>query len=111
MAIRLAIMSHHYRSDWDWSADLIPAASKRLAAWRAAVAATAGDGEPDNGAGQGGAGQRVLTAMRERLADDLDAPGAIAVVDEWAAAAASGGPDGSGALIRRAVDALLGIAL
>jgi len=118
MAIRLAIISHHYRSDWDWTADLIPAASKRLAAWRAAVAATASDGEPDSGSGQGGAsqggaGQRVLTVMRERLADDLDAPGAIAAVDEWAAAAASapGGPDGSGTLIRRAVDALLGIAL
>jgi L-cysteine:1D-myo-inositol 2-amino-2-deoxy-alpha-D-glucopyranoside ligase len=107
MAIRLAIISHHYRSDWDWTADLITAASKRLAAWRVAVAASAG-GEPDSGAGQG-----VLMAMRERLADDLDAPGAIAAVDEWAAASASasGGPDGSGALIRRAVDALLGIAL
>ena len=119
MAIRLAILSHHYRSDWDWTADLIPAASKRLTAWRAAVAVTAGDGELDSGAGQGeldsGAGQGVLMTMRERLADDLDAPGAIAVVDEWAAASASasasGGPDGSGALIRRAVDALLGIAL
>jgi L-cysteine:1D-myo-inositol 2-amino-2-deoxy-alpha-D-glucopyranoside ligase len=113
MAIRLAIISHHYRSDWDWTADLIPAASKRLAVWRAAVAATASDGEPDSGAGQGGAGQRVLTAMRERLADDLDAPGAIAAVDEWAAAAASApsSPDGSGTLILRAVDALLGIAL
>jgi L-cysteine:1D-myo-inositol 2-amino-2-deoxy-alpha-D-glucopyranoside ligase len=53
----------------------------------------------------------VLAAMRDRLADDLDAPGAIAVVDQWAAAVTSGGPDGSGALIRRAVDALLGIAL
>jgi len=113
MAIRLAIISHHYRSDWDWTADLIPAASKRLTVWRAALAATASDGELDSGAGQGGAGQRVLTAMRERLADDLDAPGAIAAVDEWAAAAASapGSPDGSGTLIRRAVDALLGIAL
>lgn len=106
MAIRLAIMSHHYRSDWDWTADLLPAASERLATWRTAVA-TAETGGAEND----GAGPLVLTAMRERLADDLDAPGAIAVVDEWAAAVASGGPDGSGALIRRAVDALLGIAL
>lgn len=106
MAIRLAIISHHYRSDWDWTADLLTAASKRLATWRAAVATAAGAAEPDSGAGQ-----RVLMGMRERLADDLDGPGAIAVVDEWAAAAASVGPDGSGALIRRAVDALLGIAL
>ncbi len=49
--------------------------------------------------------------MRERLADDLDAAGAIAVVDEWAREAAAGRADGSGPLVRAAVDALLGIAL
>ena len=49
--------------------------------------------------------------MRERLADDLDAPGALAVVDEWALEAAAGRAEGSGPLVRAAVDALLGIAL
>jgi L-cysteine:1D-myo-inositol 2-amino-2-deoxy-alpha-D-glucopyranoside ligase len=53
----------------------------------------------------------VLTAIRQHLADDLDSPGAIAAVDEWAAAALAGQAGGSGALIRDAVDALLGIAL
>ena len=85
MAVRLAIISHHYRSDWDWTAESLSTASRRLATWRAAVAAAAHAREAD-----GGAGHRVLTAMRERLADDLDAPGAIAVVDEWAAAASAG---------------------
>jgi L-cysteine:1D-myo-inositol 2-amino-2-deoxy-alpha-D-glucopyranoside ligase len=106
MAVRLAIISHHYRSDWDWTAESLPAASRRLATWRAAVAAAAGVSEAN-----ASAGPPVLAALRDRLADDLDAPGAIAVVDEWAAAAASGACDGSGDLIRRAVDALLGIAL
>jgi L-cysteine:1D-myo-inositol 2-amino-2-deoxy-alpha-D-glucopyranoside ligase len=106
MAVRLAIISHHYRSDWDWTADSLAAASARLATWRAAVAAA------DRATGaDGGAGRRVLAALRGRMADDLDAPGAIAVVDEWAAARVSGPPDGSGALVRRAVDALLGISL
>jgi L-cysteine:1D-myo-inositol 2-amino-2-deoxy-alpha-D-glucopyranoside ligase len=109
MAVRLAIMSHHYRADWDWTADSLESSSARLAAWRAAVASSAPAVRAT--ATSDGAGQHVLTAMRERLADDLDAPGAIAVVDEWARTAAAGRPDGSAALIRSAVDALLGIAL
>jgi L-cysteine:1D-myo-inositol 2-amino-2-deoxy-alpha-D-glucopyranoside ligase len=106
MAVRLAIISHHYRSDWDWTAESLSTASRRLATWRAAAAAAAPAGEADSAAGHA-----VLTAMRERLADDLDAPGAIAVVDEWAADAASGAARGSGELVSRAIDALLGIAL
>ena len=52
--------------------------------------------------------------MRERLADDLDAPGALAVVDGWAEDVLTGAvpPADSGAdLVRDAVDALLGVAL
>jgi L-cysteine:1D-myo-inositol 2-amino-2-deoxy-alpha-D-glucopyranoside ligase len=60
--------------------------------------------------------------MRVRLADDLDAPGALAVVDEWADAvlAADGAADdavaapefaASARLVRDAVDALLGVGL
>jgi L-cysteine:1D-myo-inositol 2-amino-2-deoxy-alpha-D-glucopyranoside ligase len=37
MAIRLAIMSHHYRGDWDWTAAGLAAAQDRLAHWRAAL--------------------------------------------------------------------------
>jgi L-cysteine:1D-myo-inositol 2-amino-2-deoxy-alpha-D-glucopyranoside ligase len=54
----------------------------------------------------------VLAAIRERLADDLDAPGALAAVDRWAEAAlAAAEPGESGPLVREAVDALLGVAL
>jgi L-cysteine:1D-myo-inositol 2-amino-2-deoxy-alpha-D-glucopyranoside ligase len=58
----------------------------------------------------------VLAGVRERIADDLDAPGALAVVDRWAGQvlAAPGLPDGSAAaaaLARDTVDALLGVAL
>jgi L-cysteine:1D-myo-inositol 2-amino-2-deoxy-alpha-D-glucopyranoside ligase len=106
MALRLAIISHHYRADWEWTGDSLSDATARLSRWRAAVAAsTAGSvttGEP---------GLRVVTTIRQHLADDLDSPGAIAAVDEWAAAALAGQAGGSGALVRDAVDALLGIAL
>ena len=61
-----------------------------------------------------GRGEAVLAAVRERLADDLDAPGALAVVDGWAEDVLAGAtpPADSGAeLVRDAVDALLGVSL
>ncbi|SIR82663.1 cysteinyl-tRNA synthetase [Microbispora rosea] len=98
MAIRLALLAHHYRADWEWTSDQLAAAEERLARWRAAVARTAGP-----------AGAEVLAAVRERLADDLDAPGALAAIDAWAA---EEGDDASApALVRDVADALLGVAL
>jgi L-cysteine:1D-myo-inositol 2-amino-2-deoxy-alpha-D-glucopyranoside ligase len=47
--------------------------------------------------------------LRERLADDLDTPAALAAVDDWAAA---GGADREAPqLAAAAVDALLGVRL
>jgi L-cysteine:1D-myo-inositol 2-amino-2-deoxy-alpha-D-glucopyranoside ligase len=120
MAVRLAIMSHHYSSDWDWTAAGLAAAQERLARWRAAVhrampgAAVSGT-EPGSGAAVPSA-ESVLARVRERIADDLDAPGALGVVDSWADAVNSVPqlPRGSGAaaaLVRDTVDALLGTAL
>ena len=129
MAVRLAIISHHYRADWDWTDAALATAADRLATWRAAVAASAADadastgdaalGDAALGAGHwaNGAGERaddgsvVLAALRQRLADDLDTPGMIAVLDEWAQDALARRAGGSGPLVQAAVDALLGIAL
>jgi L-cysteine:1D-myo-inositol 2-amino-2-deoxy-alpha-D-glucopyranoside ligase len=62
---------------------------------------------------RGRAAARLLTGIREALADDLNAPAALGVVDRWAAAQESvGGTDtGAPGLVSRAVDALLGVAL
>ena len=38
MAIRLALLAHHYRSDWEWTDAELTSAEERLEAWRAAVA-------------------------------------------------------------------------
>ena len=40
MAIRLALLAHHYRSDWEWFDDEIAQAEQRLATWRDAVSRT-----------------------------------------------------------------------
>ncbi len=109
MAIRLTLLAHHYRQDWDWTDEGFAAATDRLAAWRAA--AMAADADEAAQGGNGAAGLEVLEALRERIADDLDAPGALGVVDDWAAVALGGGAAGSGPLVRAAVDAILGIEL
>jgi L-cysteine:1D-myo-inositol 2-amino-2-deoxy-alpha-D-glucopyranoside ligase len=109
MVIRLTILAHHYRQDWDWTDAGLAAAQARLDRWRAAVAAASAVPGPPVTSATSGTG--VLAAVRERLADDLDAPGALAAIDAWADAvlAAPGGTDGP--LVRDTVDALLGIAL
>ena len=33
-AIRLAIIGHHYRTEWEWDEELMPQAQQRLDAWR-----------------------------------------------------------------------------
>jgi L-cysteine:1D-myo-inositol 2-amino-2-deoxy-alpha-D-glucopyranoside ligase len=104
MAVRLALLSGHYRTDRAWTPALLTAAEERLDTWRRAVAQpTAAPAGP------------VLRAVRERLADDLDSPGAIAAVDAWAAATLAddrvAGEEQAPAVVRDVLDALLGIAL
>jgi L-cysteine:1D-myo-inositol 2-amino-2-deoxy-alpha-D-glucopyranoside ligase len=106
-AIRLAILAHHYREDWDWTDAGLAEAQDRLAAWRAAAGADAGAAPADV----------VVAEVRARLAADLDAPGALGAVDRWAEATrlrsgAAGHDDTeAGAAVRRAVEALLGVSL
>jgi L-cysteine:1D-myo-inositol 2-amino-2-deoxy-alpha-D-glucopyranoside ligase len=101
-AIRLALLAHHYRQDWEWTESDLLQAEDRLARWRAATSAATGP--PADG---------VLDGVRRRLSDDLDAPGALVVVDGWAdEARARGGSDSrSPALVARIVDTLLGVGL
>ncbi|NJP34548.1 cysteine--1-D-myo-inosityl 2-amino-2-deoxy-alpha-D-glucopyranoside ligase [Micromonospora thermarum] len=102
MAVRLALMSGHYRTDRSWTDDLLTAAQERLARWRRAGAAPSGP-----------SGAAFLAGVRERLADDLDTPGALALADAWAdqALAGTGDDPEAPALFTATVDALLGIRL
>ncbi|HZN13495.1 MAG TPA: cysteine--tRNA ligase [Acidimicrobiales bacterium] len=63
-AIRLAILAHHYRTPWEWTDAVMPAAAERLERWRAA-----------------GAGDGALDAVRGALDADLNAPEALEAVD------------------------------
>jgi L-cysteine:1D-myo-inositol 2-amino-2-deoxy-alpha-D-glucopyranoside ligase len=104
MAMRLALLDGHYRADREWTGGRLPAAEARLARWRVAVALpTAPPAEP------------LLAEVRGVLADDLDTDSAIAAIDAWVSSAqnAPAGETVAGApeLVRRLVDALLGVAL
>ena len=101
-AIRLALLSRHYGADWEWTDDVLTEGRERLAAWRAAVSRPDG---PD--------ASETLAAVRGALANDLDAPSALAAIDAWAARQqAEGGADpGAPGVISRLSDALLGVAL
>ena len=107
MAIRLALLAHHSRTDWEWHDEDLQQAEARLAHWREAVS------RPD-----APSADALLAELRARLADDLDAPGALAAMDTWATSAlapatlAPGLADPAApGLAARALDALLGVAL
>jgi L-cysteine:1D-myo-inositol 2-amino-2-deoxy-alpha-D-glucopyranoside ligase len=99
-AIRLALLSHHYRTDWAWTEHGLEGAAFRLDNWRSAVDSPVGpSAEP------------ILQRVREALANDLRTPEALDAIDDWVRAQQSGEGDDPSApdLIRRTADALLGI--
>ncbi|HEY3501301.1 MAG TPA: cysteine--1-D-myo-inosityl 2-amino-2-deoxy-alpha-D-glucopyranoside ligase [Actinocatenispora sp.] len=97
-AVRLSLLADHYRTDREWTEEQLDEARERVARWRAAVARPAGAD-----------GAELLAALRARLADDLDTPGALAVVDAWCTA--EGTDPAAGRTVGDAVDALLGVRL
>lgn len=102
MAIRLALMAHHYRSDWAWTPQGLEGAAERLARLRAAALLATGP-----------AAEPTVQRIREAMSDDLRTPSALDALDDWSHQALTNGgqdPDAP-ALIKRSVDALLGICL
>jgi len=69
--IRLGIVAHHYRSEWEWNEGIMPAAAERLARWKSSSTGGATD-----------AG--VLDAVRACLDEDLATAAALDVMDEAA---------------------------
>ncbi|MBG0739582.1 cysteine--1-D-myo-inosityl 2-amino-2-deoxy-alpha-D-glucopyranoside ligase [Paeniglutamicibacter antarcticus] len=111
-AIRTAILSHHYRSDWFWTDEVLEQAQTRLKRWREAL-----------GSALPGSARTLILELRAALAADLDAPRALAAVDQWAAAQGKRLPDSTmaesetssselaAALVTDALEALLGIVI
>jgi L-cysteine:1D-myo-inositol 2-amino-2-deoxy-alpha-D-glucopyranoside ligase len=71
-AIRLAIIDNHYRRDWEWDDTIMPRNTDRLRSWKDASGGSTDDA--------------LLDDVRAALDDDLDTIGALAAIDEAAAA-------------------------
>jgi L-cysteine:1D-myo-inositol 2-amino-2-deoxy-alpha-D-glucopyranoside ligase len=100
MAIRLALLSQSYREDWPWSEQLLADAQDRLATWRAALSQPTGPSAVN-----------AVEQLAAAIADDINTPAALAVVDGWATEQRLRGGDDPGGpgLMSRAIDALLGV--
>ena len=68
-AIRLGLIEHHYRVEWEWDDDLMARNERRLSAWCSAASST---------------DESLLGEVRVALDDDLDTPRAVSLIDEAA---------------------------
>ena len=106
MAIRLVLLRHHYRSDWEWVDGELWDAVDTLADWRRALSL-----------GAGAPAEPVVTEVLAAMADDLDAPRAVAAVQQWAdgtlgtSGLADNSDPGASLRVHALLDAALGLAL
>ena len=101
MVIRLALLSQSYRTDWEWTEDLLELAKVRFQLW---LDAFSGNGGADTA--------ETLRDVRAALRNDLDTPSALRAVDDWARTTLAGEcepVEGAPGVMSRAVNALLGV--
>ena len=96
MAIRLVLLSHHYRSDWEWFDSELEVALSRLNTWRTALSHSIGAASPVT---------EIVNVMR----NDLDTPSALKAIDDWATATLAGAEVEATSEVALAIDAILGI--
>jgi L-cysteine:1D-myo-inositol 2-amino-2-deoxy-alpha-D-glucopyranoside ligase len=99
-AIRLALLRHHYRSGFEWFETDLDEGTALLHRLLAAAERDTGP-EPEPFA------QRV----RDALDNDLDAPGAIDALDDFASAILSGGANADARRVLCELGDLLGVDL
>ena len=105
MAIRLALLSHHYQSDHMWTHDDLLIASKELSDLRVALSR---EEVPET--------DQVIADIVHALSKNLDTVSAIASLNAWVSSTLKsklqpGEKNGHAGELSRAIDALLGIAI
>ena len=100
MAIRIALMSDHYRHDRMWSQGLLEKAENQLAQIREAVEAS--NAAPTD---------IVIHKIIEALSDDLNTPKVLSILTDWSSATLNGATGGTTSELRDALDSLLGLLL
>ena len=96
-AIRLALLGHHYRTEWEWFERDLETAKQRLNNWRELLHRQTA--EPVEST-------TVVAQLRAALANDLDTPLMLAIVD-GAVAVGVDNPE----LLAKAIQRLLGVSL
>jgi L-cysteine:1D-myo-inositol 2-amino-2-deoxy-alpha-D-glucopyranoside ligase len=99
MAIRLALISHHYRSDHMWVQSDLDSAQQLLDGLRVALSRM--EVAPTN---------QIISEVIAALANDLDTPTVIASLRTWLEETNRGEVGGSAGELSRALDTFLGIA-
>ena len=100
-AIRLGIFANHYRGDRDWSESILAEAQQRLNQWRQALK------QP----GTVAHAESLIQSVRGALADDLDTPQALRLIDAWARQERGVDESAAGEAVSNMVDRLLGVRL
>ena len=98
MVIRYALMGHHYREDQMWSNELL---SRANASFERLKHACSLPKVPET--------SKLIGAMVLALANDLDTPAVIELLDDWARECLLGGSGGSTTDLKTCLDALLGL--
>ncbi|MSO64184.1 MAG: cysteine--1-D-myo-inosityl 2-amino-2-deoxy-alpha-D-glucopyranoside ligase [Candidatus Planktophila sp.] len=98
LAIRYALMAHHYRSDRMWNQDLLERAQASLLRLRTALTMNTVHESAT-----------VMQSIIQALANDLDTPAVIAAIEAWVAETLKGSSGGDAAELRVGLDALLGL--
>ena len=98
MAIRYALMSHHYRNDQMWSAGVLERAQSSLERLRKAL--TMNTVYESDG---------LMQMIISGLANDLDTPAVIAAIEKWVEKTLQSSTGGDATAVRAGLDALLGL--
>jgi L-cysteine:1D-myo-inositol 2-amino-2-deoxy-alpha-D-glucopyranoside ligase len=100
MEIRYALLSEHYSSDRMWSEDTLTKSKVNVADLRSALSRN-----------EVAATDRVISGIASSLADDLNSPLALEILERWVSDTQNGGIGGSVGELSRFIDAALGLAL
>lgn len=98
MVIRYALMGHHYRDDQMWSEELLSNAKASFEELKRACSLTE---VPET--------SNLIGAITSALANDLDTPTVIELLNNWAGECLLGGSGGNITDLKISLDALLGL--
>ncbi|MGH9302633.1 MAG: cysteine--1-D-myo-inosityl 2-amino-2-deoxy-alpha-D-glucopyranoside ligase, partial [Acidimicrobiales bacterium] len=91
-AVRLSLLAHHYRDNWDWDDSMMQDAGARLESWRSAAGRSKAGGPKAHAYSRANSGamradpvpggEALIDAVRACLDDDLNVPGALRLIDQ-----------------------------